>query len=80
MRTLVVDDEKNIRRTMAMALESMDHDVVSVGSGAEALKELRGASYDVVFLDLKLHQENGLDFLEEGDGRLRFAWVCEFRR
>ena len=65
MRTLVVDDEKNIRRTMAMALESMDHDVVSVGSGAEALKELRGASYDVVFLDLKLQQENGLDFLEE---------------
>jgi two-component system, NtrC family, response regulator AlgB len=65
MRTLVVDDEKNIRRTMAMALESMDHEVISVGSGAEALKELRGASYDVVFLDLKLHQENGLDFLEE---------------
>jgi two-component system, NtrC family, response regulator AlgB len=65
MRTLVVDDEKNIRRTMAMALESMDHDVVSVASGAEALKELRNASVDVVFLDLKLHQENGLDFLEE---------------
>jgi NtrC-family two-component system response regulator AlgB len=65
MRTLVVDDEKNIRRTMAMALESMDHDVVCVASGAEALKELKGAGFDVVFLDLKLHQENGLDFLEE---------------
>ena len=40
MRTLVVDDEKNIRRTMAMALESMDHEAVSVASGAEAFKEL----------------------------------------
>ncbi len=65
MRTLVVDDEKNIRRTMAMALESMDHEVVCAATGAEALKELKGAGFDVVFLDLKLHQENGLDVLDE---------------
>jgi two-component system, NtrC family, response regulator AlgB len=65
MRTLVVDDEKNIRRTMAMALESMDHDAVTVSSGAEAFKELKSSAFDVVFLDLKLHQESGLDVLEE---------------
>jgi two-component system, NtrC family, response regulator AlgB len=65
MRTLVVDDEKNIRRTMAMALESMDHDAVCAASGAEALKQLKNAVFDVIFLDLKLHQENGLDVLEE---------------
>src|ERR1700730_15557853 len=65
MRTLVVDDEKNIRRTMAMALESMDHEVVCVASGSEAFKELKSASFDAIFLDLKLYQENGLDVLEE---------------
>jgi NtrC-family two-component system response regulator AlgB len=65
MRTLVVDDERNIRRTMAMALESMEHDVVCVASGTEAFRELKSAAFDVVFLDLKLHQENGLDLLEE---------------
>jgi NtrC-family two-component system response regulator AlgB len=65
MRTLVVDDEKNIRRTMAMALESMDHEVVCAASGAEALNELKSAGFDVIFLDLKLHQENGLDVLDE---------------
>src|SRR5271155_3438318 len=65
MRTLVVDDEKNIRRTMAMALESMDHEVVCVATGAEAFKELKSAAIDVVFLDLKLHQESGLEVLEE---------------
>jgi two-component system, NtrC family, response regulator AlgB len=65
MRTLVIDDEKNIRRTMAMAIESMDHDAVCVVSGAEAFKELKSAAFDVVFLDLKLHQESGLDVLEE---------------
>src|ERR1700675_3202234 len=65
MRTLVVDDEKNIRRTMAMAIESMDHEVVCAGSGAEAYKELKSSAFDAVFLDLKLYQENGLDVLEE---------------
>jgi two-component system, NtrC family, response regulator AlgB len=65
MRILVIDDEKNIRRTMAVALESMEHDVVTVASGAEALKELKSAAFQVVFLDLKLHQESGLEVLPE---------------
>lgn len=48
-----------------MALESMDHEAVCVASGAEAFRELKNAAFDVVFLDLKLHQESGLDLLEE---------------
>ena len=36
-----------------------------MASGAEAFKELRNATIDVVFLDLKLHQESGLEVLEE---------------
>ena len=70
MRILVIDDEKNIRRTMAMALESMEHEVVCASSGTEAFREIRMAAFDAVFLDLKLHQENGLDTLE---GILRMA-------
>jgi NtrC-family two-component system response regulator AlgB len=65
MRILVIDDEKNIRRTMAMAIESMEHDVVCVASGSEAFKELRSVAFQVVFLDLKLHQESGLEVLAE---------------
>jgi two-component system, NtrC family, response regulator AlgB len=65
MRILVIDDEKNIRRTMAMAIESMEHDVVCAASGAEAFKELRSAAFQVIFLDLKLHQESGLEVLAE---------------
>jgi NtrC-family two-component system response regulator AlgB len=65
MRILVVDDEKNIRGTMTMALESMDHVVASASNSALALAAIRAAVYDVVLLDLKLSQENGLDVLEE---------------
>src|SRR5450432_3321290 len=65
MRILIVDDEKNIRRALTMALESMEHAVTCASNSATALAELRAASFDVVLLDLKLSQENGLDVLEE---------------
>src|SRR5205823_5441866 len=65
MRVLVVDDEKNIRRTMVLALESMNHAAVAVSSGKEALDALRQAPFAVIFLDLKLGRENGLKLLDE---------------
>ncbi len=65
MRALVVDDEKNIRRTFTLALESMGHDVSSAASGAVALQELRREPFDVALLDLKLSEESGLDVLSD---------------
>jgi NtrC-family two-component system response regulator AlgB len=65
MRILIVDDEKNIRRALAVAIESMSHDVVCAANSALALAELRSKSFDVVLLDLRLAQESGLDVLEE---------------
>ena len=65
MRVLIVDDEKNIRRAFLVALESMGHEVMAAPSGALALEELKAGSYDVVFLDLKLSEESGLDVLQE---------------
>jgi NtrC-family two-component system response regulator AlgB len=63
IRVLIIDDEKNIRHTLRVCLESMG---VKVGeaSGAEAAIEatLRG-HYDVAFLDLKLGNDNGLDVI-----------------
>ena len=65
MRILVVDDEKNIQRTMMLALESMGHDGTAVQNGPLAIEELKADKYDVAFLDLKLSQESGLDVLQE---------------
>ncbi len=41
MRILVVDDEKNIQRTMMLALESMGHDGSSAHNGSLAIEELK---------------------------------------
>ena len=65
MHVLIVDDEKNIRLSLSTALESMKHDVSLASTSAGALQELKKAAFDVVLLDLRLSQENGLDLLEE---------------
>ncbi len=65
MRILVIDDEKNIRRTVALSLEAADHAVVCASNSALAFAEMRSGSFDAVLLDLKLSHENGLDVLEE---------------
>ena len=58
MQILVIDDEKNIRRAMAMAIESMEHEVVCCESGADGLRQIQRISFDAVFLDLKLHSDS----------------------
>ena len=62
-RILIVDDEVNIRRLYQCELEDEGYEVVTAASGAEALNILRNTAPDLVILDIKLEQENGLDFL-----------------
>ncbi len=63
MRVLVIDDEANIRKTTMVALESMGHETAEAVDGAEAVKSLETAHFDVAFLDLRLGAENGLELL-----------------
>ena len=60
---LIVDDEKNIRRTLRMVLESEGHIVHEAGSIAEAQVVLDREAVDLILLDVKLGDDNGLDFL-----------------
>ena len=63
-RVLIVDDEKNIRRTLRMVLESEGHDVEEAADAAQAQALLaQGAAMDLVLLDVKLGEDNGLDLL-----------------
>ena len=63
LKVLIVDDEVNIRATLAMSLEALGCRVMEAGSGQEALAALRREPADLAFLDLRLGQENGLDLL-----------------
>ncbi|MCA9537749.1 MAG: sigma-54-dependent Fis family transcriptional regulator [Myxococcales bacterium] len=60
---LVIDDEKNIRRTLAMVLEGEGLDVVDAGSAEEGLQILSRRKVDAVVLDVCLPGMDGLTAL-----------------
>jgi two-component system nitrogen regulation response regulator NtrX len=61
---LIVDDEKNIRRTVRMVLEGEGFTVEEATSGEEALARLPDVGADVVLLDVQLQGMSGLEMLE----------------
>jgi NtrC-family two-component system response regulator AlgB len=65
LAVLVVDDEKNIRQTLRVCLESMEAEVTEAGSAAAALEAIGRSVFDVVFLDLRLGTHNGLDLIPQ---------------
>jgi two-component system, OmpR family, alkaline phosphatase synthesis response regulator PhoP len=60
-RILVVDDERNIRRTLGMVLETVGYQVESAGDGEEALAKCREQHYDIAFIDLQMPKLGGLE-------------------
>jgi NtrC-family two-component system response regulator AlgB len=60
---LVVDDEPNIRRTLALQLQGRGHRVRTAGSIEEARREVASRRFDVALVDLRLGTGSGLDLL-----------------
>ncbi len=65
MNLLVVDDEAGLRRTLRLTLESMKQRVAEAASGHAALAAVAQERFDLVFLDLRLGRESGLDLLPQ---------------
>jgi len=62
---LIVDDEKNIRRTLGLVLEGEGYEVSSVGTAEEGLSHLENESADLVILDIKLPGMSGVELLQK---------------
>ncbi len=62
---LVVDDEINIRKTLALCLEDERHHVTAVSNPADALAEASRRAFDMAFVDLRLGAERGLDLIPQ---------------
>jgi two-component system nitrogen regulation response regulator NtrX len=61
---LIVDDEKNIRRTVSMVLEGEGYSVEEASSAEEALARLPDVGADVILLDVQLQGMSGLEALD----------------
>lgn len=61
---LIVDDEKNIRRTLTMVLEGVGHTVHAVDSAEAAFLALQEQDVDLMVLDVRLPGMSGVEALK----------------
>ena len=59
MRVLVIEDDRSVRETLGMVLESYNYEVTLVEGGEEALKYLHENWPDIMLLDLSLNGMSG---------------------
>ena len=64
IRLLFVDDEKDFVDVIAKRLSKKGFDVMKAFSGPEALRAMRKADFDIVVLDLKMEEMDGIEVLK----------------
>jgi two-component system, NtrC family, response regulator AlgB len=65
LRTLVVDDEKNIRTTLELCLQGLGCAVTTAATAEAALSAVEREAYELAFLDLRLGATSGIDLLPQ---------------
>lgn len=63
-RIVVIDDDRSVREALRMVFKD-GHDLRLCATGAEGLQTLRERPADLVFLDILLGAENGIDVLRQ---------------
>ena len=63
LRVLVVDDDRDTRELVTAVLTTCGAEMVSVGSGIEALDQLKLQRFDLLISDIGLPEMNGYDLI-----------------
>ena len=64
-KILVVDDEENIRTLYKEELTEMGYDVITVLDGIQALSEMGKMKFDLVTLDMRMKEMDGIETLRK---------------
>jgi DNA-binding response OmpR family regulator len=62
---LIIDDEPKLARSLALILQSAGYRVTTAGTAREGLQNLQAGAFDLVFLDLKLPDQSGIQLLPQ---------------
>jgi len=69
LRTLIVDDESELRRSVASILESFDLEasfrITEASNGREAIQKVKEESFDLVLMDVRMPELDGLQALAQ---------------
>ncbi len=57
---LIIDDDRNLRQSMALILRRAGYQVDMAASGPEALADLEGQEYDLAILDLMVPDDGSM--------------------
>jgi DNA-binding NtrC family response regulator len=68
IRVLIVDDEKELRESLADLVEGLGHKVDTAENGAQALEKIKASSFDLLFLDVRMPEMDGITLLEKAKG------------
>ncbi|MCP4667884.1 MAG: sigma-54-dependent Fis family transcriptional regulator [Deltaproteobacteria bacterium] len=64
MSIMIVDDEMIVRESFLHWFEKVGHRVEAASSGSEALEKLEEFPFEVLFVDIKMPEMNGIELLE----------------
>ncbi|MCF6158951.1 MAG: response regulator [wastewater metagenome] len=64
-KILVIDDEESIRFTFERFLQDEGYEVITVRDYTEALTKASDSNFDLIFADVILESNTGIDFLRE---------------
>lgn len=64
-KILVVDDHELIRKTLKKALDDEGYRVSLAQNGSECLKAVQSSEFDLILLDMRLPDMNGLEILQK---------------
>ncbi|MCF8034910.1 MAG: response regulator [Desulfarculaceae bacterium] len=64
IRILLVDDEPGYLEVLEKRMTRRGLQVVSAGSGSEAIRQARAQSFDVAVVDLKMEDMDGIEVLK----------------
>ncbi len=64
-KLLIVDDEKNILKLYDKEFKDEGYDVITASSGLEALRQLERNPVDLVILDIRMPEIDGLETLKK---------------
>lgn len=65
IRILVVDDDKLIRWSLKEILSQEGHEVDAVATATDALTQVENSNYNLIFCDIDIENENGIDMLKK---------------
>ncbi len=66
-RVLIIDDDKAILRTTSLVLQKNGFDADTAETGKEAIERLKTQHYDVLLVDLRLPDMDGIEVLSKAN-------------